>query len=245
LAEKPQISASPFKAARNIVVAPGSVKKSRLQRNYLIRINNPRGDNWPRPQRAALQHVAHGSHRGFRKIASRARKTTMPERGGRQRKGGPRSLAEIVGRALDPITAKRGFATADLMAGWADIVGSRYAECTMPEKIAWPRGASPDAGAGVLVVRVDGPRALFLQHEADQIVERINGFLGHGAIARLKIVQGRVGARSKATEPASPPLGPQREAELASTLTGVGSDKLREALDRLGRAVLGARDKKT
>ena len=134
-------------------------------------------------------------------VSRACEKTLMPESGGRQRKNGPVALAEIVGKALDPLTARRGFATADLMAGWADIVGTRYAECTLPEKIVWPRGAAADAGAGVLVVRVDGPRALYLQHEADQIVERVNAFVGHGAIGRIKIVQGPVNLRAKTIEP--------------------------------------------
>jgi hypothetical protein len=155
------------------------------------------------------------------------------------------ALAEIVGKALDPITARRGFATADLMAGWADIVGARYAECSLPEKIVWPRGATQDDSAGVLIVRVDGPRALYLQHEAGQIVERVNAFIGHGAIGRIKIVQGTVNARPTAHEPMRKPLGAQEEAELASTLAGVESDDLRAALDQLGRAVLGDRDKKS
>jgi hypothetical protein len=169
----------------------------------------------------------------------------MPESGGRQRKSGPVALAEIVGKALDPVTARRGFATADLMAGWADIVGARYAEYSLPEKIVWPRGAAADAGSGVLIVRVDGPRALYLQHEAGQIVERVNAFVGHGAIGRIKIVQGSVNLRPRASEPTRGPLGPQEETDLASTLAAVDSGDLRAALDRLGRAVLGARDKKS
>jgi hypothetical protein len=169
----------------------------------------------------------------------------MREGGGRQRKGGPVALAEIVGKALDPITARRGFATADLMAGWADIVGARYAECSLPEKIVWPRGTAADGSAGVLIVRVDGPRALFFQHEAGQIVERVNAFIGHGAIGRIKIVQGPVDSRPIESRPAREPLGPQQETELASALAAVDSDDLRAALDRLGRAVLGARDKKS
>ena len=50
------------------------------------------------------------------------------------------------------------------------------------------------AGAGVLYLRVDGPRAIFVQHELGQIVERVNALPRLSrAIAQARIVQGPVG----------------------------------------------------
>jgi hypothetical protein len=155
------------------------------------------------------------------------------------------ALAELVGKALDPLTARRGFATAELMAGWAEIVGARYADCSQPEKIVWPRGAQDDGSGGVLVVRIDGPRALLFQHEVGQIVERVNAFVGHRAIGRIRIVQGPVESRAEPEKPVPGPLDSEAEANLAAALDGVDSESLRAALDRLGRAVISSRDKKS
>jgi hypothetical protein len=155
------------------------------------------------------------------------------------------ALAELLGKALDPLTARRGFATAELIAGWAEIVGQRYADCSRPEKIVWPRGAESGAQGGVLVVRIDGPRALLFQHEVGQIVERVNGFVGHGAIGKIKIVQGPIETRTKSEKPVPRPLDEDGEASLAAALGGVDDEGLRAALDRLGRAVISSRDKKS
>lgn len=160
-------------------------------------------------------------------------------------KSGVISLAELVGRALDPVTARRGFATAELIGAWADIVGGRYADCSRPERIVWPRGAANKDSPGTLVVVVAGPRALYLQHEADQIVERVNGFLGHGAIGRLKIVQGGMPLTESARAAADIPLDATDKAKLDDTLADVESPGLRSALERLGQAVLADRNKKT
>jgi hypothetical protein len=174
------------------------------------------------------------------------RKDGMPASGGTTRKRGPVALAELLGKALDPLTARRGFATAELVAGWAEIVGARYADCSRPEKIVWPRGAESEAAhGGVLVVRIDGPRALLFQHEVGQIVERVNGFVGHGAIGKIRIVQGPIESRMKAEKPAPGPLDKNDEASLAATLDDVDDEGLRAALDRLGRAVISSRDKKS
>lgn len=169
----------------------------------------------------------------------------MRSAGAGSRYRGPTALAELVGRALDPLTARRGFATAELIAGWAEIVGVRYADCSRPERIVWSRGAANKDQPGTLVVAVEGPRALLLQHEADQIVERVNSFLGHGAVGRIKIVQGAVSSRPTVEAPDEPSLTVGDLATLGDVLAEVDDANLRSALDRLGRAIVSERNKKT
>ena len=58
--------------------------------------------------------------------------------------------------------------------------------------------------AGTLFIRADGPRAIFVQHELPQIVERVNAFFGYRAVAQARIVQGPVGSRApQAPKPAA------------------------------------------
>jgi hypothetical protein len=170
----------------------------------------------------------------------------MSEKSGTTRPRGAVRLSELVGKALDPVVARRGFARADLIAAWADIVGSRHAEWTAPEKIVWPRDAKGDVTGGTLVLRVDGPRAILVQHELGQIVERINAFFGYAAIARARIVQAPVAARAgPAGEQPAAGLDPAGEAALARTTGAVESEALKAALDRLGRGVLSDSIKKS
>ena len=158
-----------------------------------------------------------------------------------QRRRGPVMLAELVGKVIDPVTKRRGFATTDLIAAWAEIIGPRYADCTRPEKILWPKGEEMEGAPALLVLRVDGPRAIFVQHEAAQIVERVNAFLGYGAIGHLRIIQAPVNMAGPVAASEAPPLAPEAEARLAETIATVPNDDLRAALDRLGRGVLSDR----
>ena len=149
-------------------------------------------------------------------------------------------IGALIGTVIEPLCAKRGFATADLIAAWADVVGPRYARVTQPEKLLWPRrdgveGANRRTGA-TLVVRVDAGMAIYLQHETAVMLERINGFLGFGAVTQLKIIQA----------PVAPPPPPKRAApsgraveRAAAAVKSVESDGLRAALERLGRGVYG------
>jgi hypothetical protein len=155
-----------------------------------------------------------------------------------ERRRGPVRLAELVGKAIGPLAAKRGFATADLIAAWPEIAGARFADCTRPDRIAWPKGTANEGRPAVLVVRVDGPAAVLFQHEAGQIVERTSAFLGYAAIDRVRIVQGPVG-KMDARSPAPPAaLSGEDAAHLDTALAPVHNDALRTALGRLGRGVL-------
>lgn len=153
---------------------------------------------------------------------------------------GPRAIGALIGSVIAPVCAKRGFATADLISAWADIVGPRYATTTLPEKLTWPRRDQANApGGATLVIRVDSGMAIYLQHETGVLLDRINGFLGFGAVAQLKIVQGVV-SRPAPRIVAPPPLTKVEEEEVASTVATVESEGLREALARLGRGVYGS-----
>ena len=97
-----------------------------------------------------------------------------------------------------------------------------------------------DGAPALLVLRVDGPRAIFVQHEAGQIIERVNAFLGYGAIGHLRIIQAPVkGQQAEAAKDDN--LDPEAEARLAQTIAAVPDEGLRAALDRLGRSVLSDR----
>ncbi|HET7715595.1 MAG TPA: DciA family protein [Bauldia sp.] len=158
----------------------------------------------------------------------------------RKRKG-PLPLGEIVGRVIEPVTARRGFAKADLIAAWPEIAGPLHASCTAPERIVWPRrGDGDEPPAGTLFIRADGPRAVFVQHELPQIVERVNAFFGYRAVAQARIVQGPVDARMPGATVAEA-VDPAADARVASTVAAIEDDSLRTALHRLGRGVFTKR----
>lgn len=164
----------------------------------------------------------------------------MSDNASRKVNRGPQTIGTLIGSVIAPVCAKRGFATADLISAWADIVGPRYATTTLPEKLTWPRRDQAKApGGATLVIRVDSGMAIYLQHETAVLLDRINGFLGFGAVTQLKIVQGVV-SQPVPRRTAPPPLTRAEEEEVASTVAAVENDGLREALARLGRGVYGS-----
>ncbi|PWR23531.1 DUF721 domain-containing protein [Zavarzinia compransoris] len=134
---------------------------------------------------------------------------------------------------LRSVAGKRGFAAAEIVTHWPLIVGERLAACTLPERLRFERNANE---GGVLEVRVDGPLALELQHLEPQIVEKVNGFCGYRAAARLKLTRGHVPPPAPRRGPL-PPVPPAEKAAIDRMVAAIEDDHLREALASLGRAM--------
>lgn len=120
---------------------------------------------------------------------------------------------------------------------WKEIVGETLAKRTEPVKVTKPRGGGP----GSLEIRVDGPAATLIQHQAGEIIARVNMFMGEGAVGKLRIVQGPVRkavAPAGSTKRRKPPLDAAAEAKLEAGLAAVPDGPLKTALRTLGREVL-------
>ncbi len=152
--------------------------------------------------------------------------------------------APRAGKALTPLIKKLdeqfGRGAGALEPRWREIVGDRLARVTRPQKLTKGRGTA----GGTLELRVAGPAALLVQHQSEDIIQRVNLFLGAGSVERLRIAQGPVkplpvaGAKPRARgKRVLPPLPASVEAELANSVEDA-PDSLKAALRKLGRAVL-------
>jgi hypothetical protein len=150
----------------------------------------------------------------------------------------PRPLADLLHKTLSDAFAKQGFASTELVTRWTEIVGAEIAAHAQPEKIQWPRmHASALPEPGKLLLRVEGPTALEIQHLSGIIMERVNRFFGWQAVGAIRLRQ----APLRRTKP-EPHLRPDPElaARIAIGLGDVQDAKLRDALARLGAAIKGS-----
>ncbi len=151
-----------------------------------------------------------------------------------RRGGGLRRLPDLLRRVLEPAARRRGLAEAKLLTEWPTVVGPLLASRCHPIRLS-PRTNGP---GGVLVLHVAGAAALELQHSEPQILERINGYFGYGAVARLRLIQAPL-PRSRAG-PLPPPgrvVSAAEESEIAEVVREIRDPDLRAALRELGRAL--------
>lgn len=147
-----------------------------------------------------------------------------------------RSLADLTTSFLAETFKKQGFASTELVTRWSTIVGPEISACAEPIKLQWPRttdGEAPEPAT--LVLRVEGPTAIEIQHQSAVILERVNRFFGWQAIGRIALRQAPLSKREGKRVRKGPDEA--ETARVAATLTDVADDGLRTALARLGAAV--------
>jgi hypothetical protein len=150
----------------------------------------------------------------------------------------PRPLADFTGSALSDVLRTQGFASTEIIARWAEIAGPEIAAHSEPMKINWPR-QSGDGGEqpepATLMLRVEGPAAIEIQHLSAVILERVNRFFGWQAIGRIALRQAPL-RRPVPPQPPAPP-DPAEQARIAASLPEIEDNDLKAALARLGAAV--------
>ncbi len=145
-------------------------------------------------------------------------------------------LSVLLSSVFSDAYAKQGFAARELVTRWAEIAGPEIAAHSEPLKIQWPRpveGQVPEPAT--LVLRVEGPMALEIQHSSDVILQRVNRFFGWSAVGRLALRQAPLSRRDRPQASRAP--DPESVAKVAQTLSSVEDDELRAALARLGASI--------
>jgi hypothetical protein len=144
------------------------------------------------------------------------------------------SIAVPADRVTKPVFGRHGFVSGALVVDWPAIVGSAVATHTLPLRIKFP---PKERGEGTLEIKVASSAfATELQHLEPLIIERINGYFGWNAVARLRLRHGPLPERNRARAAPPEPDGPTSE-RLAAALEKVEDPALREALARLGKYV--------
>ena len=144
-----------------------------------------------------------------------------------------------IGKSIEPLTrpifTKRGFAEGRILTHWEQIVGPELARASLPQKLSFPANRKTD---GALQIQVESGRALEIQYQEPQILERINTYFGYRAVGRLTLLQAPLPRTEKPAPMHKGALPPARKEALNNLLASVKDDELKEALTSLGEAML-------
>jgi hypothetical protein len=139
---------------------------------------------------------------------------------------GPRPVGAMLPALIRPAFRRRSAATALILADWEAIVGPALAAVTAPRRLS----------AGCLTIGCNGPMAMELQHLAAPLLDRVNAHLGEIVVTRLRLLQDIAPPPPRPPRPKPPDLAGARAA-----VAHLPEGELRDALERLGRAVLTPR----
>ena len=146
-----------------------------------------------------------------------------------------RRLADLIGKPLADAFKRQGFASREIVTRWPEIAGPEIAAHAEPMRMQWPRqDDNRESEPATLILRVEGPAAIEIQHLSGLIIERVNRFFGWQAVGRVTLRQAPLTRRPKRPPPRQ--VDPAEAERIARTLP-VADDGLRAALGRLGAAV--------
>jgi hypothetical protein len=147
----------------------------------------------------------------------------------------PKPLADLVAVCVADVFARQGFTSCAIVTHWDDIVGAEISALAEPIRMQWIRTRDPDESPpATLVLRVEGPAALEIQHMSGVIVERVNRYLGWQAVDKLSLRQAPLMRRPRL---ARPRIDATAAAAMAAQMTGIADDGLRTALGQLRAAI--------
>lgn len=144
----------------------------------------------------------------------------------------PKTLGQCIEPVTRPVLKANGLAGSRILTQWPAIVGAALAKHSIPEKLSFPPGKKT---GGTLVIAVENGFAPEIQHQQPIILERLAGYFGYQAIARLVISHTYLPVTATAT--AKPARRGQLPKDIGQYVGGVEDEELKATLQSLARTL--------
>lgn len=141
---------------------------------------------------------------------------------------GMRPVWTLVPKIASPILRHRGFSDANILKDWRSVVGEKWSEWAVPERIYLANAKRKD---GVLHIRVYGSAAVMIKHIEPVIIERVNSYLGFKGVSKLRIIQDSSIRVQETKQPINIKQLDFPELEI------IKNEELKDSLARLGSAI--------
>jgi len=148
-------------------------------------------------------------------------------------------LNTITSRLLSPALRSRGITMGRIVTEWKKIAGPCADWCD-PLTIQFPRGQSVNGTLTLSVIPGRGPE---IQMQTPMIIRNCNAVFGYAALTRITLTQGTPDTRNNSAPATLPRRFMSNEAAhvagTASAVMEIKDDRLRKALDNLGKSLTG------
>lgn len=150
------------------------------------------------------------------------------------------TLSKIMPSLTRKVTSKQGMLFGAMINDWTSIMGSYYSQIMVPVRISFPPKKKT---GGTLWIKTTSAASMEIQQLQQQLIERVNGFFGYGAIEKFRIIHDSSALRhrqetvKKSTKHLSPKQQQDIQQQTTSTLKDIEDPELKAILERLGKAV--------
>lgn len=179
-------------------------------------------------------------------------KSDISKQKSRRSGSGPVAVAKTIRAITENALGKAGQSFAQLISHWPQVVGPELSKKCLPTAMNFPKGKNANA---TLHLATNSANALELSYQIPLLLERVNSFLGYGAIAQIKLdhtqlpaseykvvtgaFRGGAGQANKIQMPIVRDKAPVPE-EVCQIYSDIKDPELRQKLESLCRAVSSA-----
>lgn len=144
----------------------------------------------------------------------------------------PPSAGLSVSKIMRPLAKKHGGGKSAMALErvWPEIMGPRWSKISTPIRFLGGRDGR------TLIISAPGPAAALILAQSGPIISRLNTHLGSSHVSRIKVVQSRMTAPVSSRPKRG--LAPRQEAALQDSLAAVKNERLKNALEAMGRNVI-------
>ncbi len=144
----------------------------------------------------------------------------------------PPSAGLSVSKIMRPLAKKHGGGQSAMALErvWPEIMGPRWSKISTPVRFLGGRDGR------TLIISAPGPAAALILAQSGPIIARLNAHLGSSHISRIKVVQSRMTAPASSRPKRG--LAPRQEIALQDSLAQVKNERLKHALEAMGRNVI-------
>ena len=138
------------------------------------------------------------------------------------------------------LLGQHGFTHIELLSSWETIVGKNLAQYSLPQKLVFPKN---ERSNGCLTIMVPtGAFAMEIKQNETKIITQINTFFGYPAVTKIKILQNGNSEdflikKKPINKVKKTVVSAEEESYITELVKDIERDDLREAVERLGRAV--------
>ena len=144
-------------------------------------------------------------------------------------------IAQAAMPLAQQLLGQHGFTHIELLSSWETIVGKN-----LPQKLVFPKN---ERGNGCLTIMVPtGAFAMEIKQNEAKIITQINTFFGYPAVTKIKILQNGNSEdflikKKPINKVKKTVVSAEEESYITELVKDIERDDLREAVERLGRAV--------
>jgi len=128
-----------------------------------------------------------------------------------------------------------------LALNWPLVIGEKFSKDSHPDKLFFPKGENINAQ---LTLSVNSYKAIYFQQIQNELIDRINTYLGYKAISSLRFVQKPID-KNKIISKKEPQLSQKQINDLDQKLEVIQDEIIRNKLKSIGEHVYDKHNRKS